>query len=48
MTATLEARRTMGSGALSERYDRALPFAAEHHLGSAAEGLTLVGMPVRD
>jgi hypothetical protein len=48
MTATLEAPRTMRSGALSERYDRALPFAAEHHRGAAAEGLAPVGMPVRD
>ncbi|SDM17826.1 HD domain-containing protein [Geodermatophilus siccatus] len=38
MTATLEARRTMGSGALSERYDRALLFAAEHHRGQLRKG----------
>ena len=38
MTATLEARRTMGSGPLSERYDRALLFAAEHHRGQLRKG----------
>src|SRR3712207_4175995 len=38
MTATLTDRRTMGSGPLSERYDRALQFAAEHHRGQVRKG----------
>jgi len=38
MTATLETRSTMGSGPLSERYDQALQFAAEHHREQLRKG----------
>ena len=38
MTATLETRSAMGSGPLSERYDQALQFAAEHHREQLRKG----------
>jgi len=38
MTATLEDRRSMGSGPLSDRYDRALAYAAAHHRDQECKG----------
>ena len=38
MTATMETRSATGSGPLSERYDRALQFAAEHHREQLRKG----------
>ncbi|SNS79766.1 HD domain-containing protein [Geodermatophilus pulveris] len=38
MTATLEARTTMGSGPLSSRYDEALAHAAAHHRDQRRKG----------
>ncbi len=35
---TLEARRTMGSGPLSARYDDALGYASEHHRKQLRKG----------
>jgi (p)ppGpp synthase/HD superfamily hydrolase len=38
MTTTLEARRDLGCGPLSERFDEALLFAARHHRGQLRKG----------
>ena len=38
MTATLDGRRSMGSGPLSERFDDALLFASRHHRGQLRKG----------
>src|SRR3712207_245323 len=38
MTTTLEARRELGCGPLTERFDEALLFAARHHRGQLRKG----------
>ncbi len=38
MTATVETRREMGSGPLSERFDEALLFASRHHRDQLRKG----------
>ena len=38
MTTTLEARRSMGTGPLSERFDEALLFASRHHREQLRKG----------